>query len=600
MDTSAIQRRRWIILGVLVVGLLAIVIDNTVLNVALKTIANPAGGLGASQSQLEWAINSYTLVFAGLLFTFGVVGDRIGRKRVLMVGLALFGIGSLLSAYSHSPDQLIAARAAMGLGGAAVMPQTLSIIANVFEPQERAKAIGIWTSAVGIGVAIGPVLGGLLLTHFWWGSVFLINVPVTAVGLVAALFLVPESRNPAPGRIDYVGVLGSVLGLVLLIYGVVQGGDGASWISAGVLGPLLGGLAVLALFVWWEARIEHPSLDVRLFKNRTLSASVGSIALLFFGMGGVYFFTSFYLQNVRGYSPLEAGALAVPFALAQFIMAPRSAPLVDRFGARAVGVAGMLLNAIAIGGYAFIGVSSPIWIVAVLYFVQGAGLGVAIPAATASVMQALPRERAGAGSALSNTARQVAVALSVAVLGSILAQAYRTSLSPTLSRLPESARNARRDLHHRHPGAGPAPRPGRPVPARPRRRVVRGRHAGHHGDRGRPGGHRRDRGVPLDAGQAAAYHRGNRRDRRQGDRGGRARAGHDRPPAVELRGKFNIHLSRTDRCFARPVQRTHRRVTYRRAKGRAKRRAGNREEVNPGHANHSRRQPVSGRQPSAS
>ena len=247
MDTSAIQRRRWIILGVLVVGLLAIVIDNTVLNVALKTIASPVGGLGASQSQLEWAINSYTLVFAGLLFTFGVVGDRIGRKRVLMVGLALFGIGSLLSAYSHSPDQLIAARAAMGLGGAAVMPQTLSIIANVFEPHERAKAIGIWTSAVGIGVAIGPVLGGLLLTHFWWGSVFLINVPVTAVGLVAALFLVPESRNPAPGRIDFIGVLGSVLGLVLLVYGVVQGGDGESWLSAGVLGPLLGGLAVLAL-----------------------------------------------------------------------------------------------------------------------------------------------------------------------------------------------------------------------------------------------------------------------------------------------------------------------------------------------------------------
>ena len=342
MDTSTIQRRRWIILGVLVVGLLAIVIDNTVLNVALKTIASPAGGLGASQSQLEWAINSYTLVFAGLLFTFGVVGDRIGRKRVLMVGLALFGIGSLLSAYSHSPDQLIAARAAMGLGGAAVMPQTLSIIANVFEPQERARAIGIWTSAVGIGVAIGPVLGGLLLTHFWWGSVFLINVPVTAVGLVAAFFLVPESRNPAPGRIDFVGVLGSVLGLVLLIYGVVQGGDGASWLSAGVLGPLLGGLAVLALFVWWEARIEHPQPRRPPVQEPDALGRVGSIALLFFGMGGVYFFTSFYLQNVRGYSPLEAGALAVPFALAQFLMAPRSAPLVNRYGVRAVGVAGML------------------------------------------------------------------------------------------------------------------------------------------------------------------------------------------------------------------------------------------------------------------
>jgi EmrB/QacA subfamily drug resistance transporter len=442
MDTSAIQRRRWIILGVLVVGLLAIVIDNTVLNVALKTIANPTTGLGASQSELEWAINSYTLVFAGLLFTFGVVGDRIGRKRVLMAGLVLFGIGSLLSAYSHSPDQLIAARAAMGLGGAAVMPQTLSIIANVFEPKERARAIGIWTSAVGIGVAIGPVLGGLLLTHFWWGSVFLINVPVTVIGAIAALFLVPESRNPAPGRIDFVGVLGSIIGLVLVVFGIVQGGDGESWVSPGVLGPVLGGLVVLALFAWYESRIEHPSLDVRLFKDRRLSASVLSITLLFFGMGGVYFFSSFYLQNVRGYSPLFTGMLAIPFALAQFVTAPRAATLVSRFGARSVAVTGMLLNTVAIGGWAFLDQSAPIAFIAVLFFIQGAGLGLAVPTATATVMQALPRERAGAGSALTNTARQVAVALSVAVLGSILEQSYRSSLTPTLSALPAAARGA--------------------------------------------------------------------------------------------------------------------------------------------------------------
>jgi EmrB/QacA subfamily drug resistance transporter len=441
MDTSAIQRRRWIILGVVVVGLLAIVIDNTVLNVALKTIASPTAGLGASQSQLEWAINSYTLVFAGLLFTFGVLGDRIGRKRVLMAGLVLFGLGSLLSGYSHTPDQLIAARAAMGLGGAAVMPQTLSIIANVFAPAERARAIGIWTSAVGIGVAIGPVLGGLLLAHFWWGSVFLINVPVTAAGVIAALFLVPESRNPAPGKIDYIGVLASVLGLVLLVYGIVQGGDGESWGSLGVLGPALGGVVVLALFAWYETRIDHPSLDVRLFKDRRLSASVGSIGLLFFGMGGVYFFSSFFLQNVRGYSPLAAGALAVPFAVGQFVMSPRSAALVSRFGARAIGVAGLLANAVAIGGWAFLGEHSPVWIIAVLFFVQGAGLGVAVPAATSTTMEALPREKAGSGSALTNTARQVAVALSVAVLGSILEQFYRSSLNPTLAGLPASARN---------------------------------------------------------------------------------------------------------------------------------------------------------------
>src|SRR6201995_889422 len=229
MDSQAIYRRRWVILSVLIVGLLAIVIDNKVLNVALKTTADPPpGGLGASQSQLEWAINSYTLVFAGLLFTFGVIGDKIGRKRMLMIGLVLFGLGSLLSAFSQSPDQLIFARAAMGLGGAAVMPQTLSIISNVFEPQERARAIGIWASAVGIGVAIGPVLGGLLLAHFWWGSVFLINVPVTVIGAVAVLALVPESRNPESSGIDYLGVLLSIAGLVLVVYGIVQGGDTGS------------------------------------------------------------------------------------------------------------------------------------------------------------------------------------------------------------------------------------------------------------------------------------------------------------------------------------------------------------------------------------
>src|SRR6202522_1599364 len=216
MDTQTIYRRRWIILSVLIVGLLAIVIDNTVLNVALKTIAEPHGGLGASQSQLEWAINSYTLVFAGLLFTFAVIGDKIGRKRMLIIGLAMFGIASLLSAYSRSPEQLIFARAAMGLGGAAVMPQTLSIISNVFEPKERAKAIGLWAMAVGIGIAIGPVLGGVLLDRFWWGSVFLINVPVTIAGAIAVAILVPESRNREAAGIDYAGVLVSIAGLVLL------------------------------------------------------------------------------------------------------------------------------------------------------------------------------------------------------------------------------------------------------------------------------------------------------------------------------------------------------------------------------------------------
>jgi EmrB/QacA subfamily drug resistance transporter len=442
MDSQAIYRRRWVILSVLIVGLLAVVIDNTVLNVALKTIAEPRGGLGASQSQLEWAINSYTLVFAGLLFTFGVIGDKIGRKRMLMIGLALFGVASLLSAYSRTPDQLIFARAAMGLGGAAVMPQTLSIISNVFEPAERARAIGLWAMAVGVGIATGPVLGGLLLDHFWWGSVFLINVPVTAAGALAAAILVPESRNRTDARIDYAGVLLSIAGLILLVYGIVQGGDIGSWVHPTVLGPIAAGLVILAAFAWYEARIAHPSLDVRLFRDPRLSASVGAIALVFFGMGGIFFFTSFYLQNVRGYSPLAAGLLTVPFAAGQLMLSPRSAGLVRRYGAKAAGAAGMFVMAAAVASYATLGVATPIWVLLVLFGVQGAAIGVVMPAATAAVMDVVPRERAGAGSALTNTARQVAVALSVAVLGSILAGFYRASLGPSLAGLPGGLRGA--------------------------------------------------------------------------------------------------------------------------------------------------------------
>jgi len=387
MDQQVIYRRRWVILSVLIVGLLAIVIDNTVLNVALKTIAEPApAGLGASQTAEEWSINSYTLVFAGLLFTFGVIGDRIGRRRMLIAGLVVFGTGSALSAYSQSPAELIGSRAVMGLGAAAVMPQTLSIIANVFESKERPKAIGIWATAVGIGAGIGPMLGGVLLARLWWGSVFLINVPVTVLGALAVLALVPESRNPRPGKIDYAGVLASIAGLGLLVFGIVRGGDTADWTRLDVLGPILGGLVVLAFFGWYESRIKHPSLDVRLFRDRRLSASVGAILLLFFVMGGVYFLTSYYLQNVRGYSALQAGAVSVAFAAGQLVMAPRSAGLVRRHGAKVVGVSGMVVTAAAPAGYGLLSTTSPIAVLVVLYFILGAGIGLAAPAATAAVI----------------------------------------------------------------------------------------------------------------------------------------------------------------------------------------------------------------------
>jgi EmrB/QacA subfamily drug resistance transporter len=442
MDPQTIQRRRWIILSVLIISLVAIVLDNTVLNIALKTISEPRGGLGASQSQLEWAINSYTLVFAGLLFTFGVIGDRIGRKRMLMIGMTMFGLASLLSSYAQTPTQLIWARAAMGLGGAAVMPQTLSIITTVFDPKERPRAIGMWAGAVGLAIAIGPIMGGLLLDHFWWGSVFLINVPLTAAGVVAIAFLVPESKSRQPGRIDYLGVLMSITGLVLVVFGIIQGGDTGSWLRGDVLGPVFGGLAVLAAFGWYESRIEHPSLDVRLFRDPRLSSAAGAIALVFFALAGAFFFTSFYLQNVRDYSPLHAGLLTIPLAAGQLLLAPRSAILVRRYGAKIVCAAGLLLVAVAMAGYHLLGTSTPIWVLEVTFFVQGAGMGTVMPPATESVMSVVPRDRGGAGSAITNISRQVAVALGVAVLGSILAQAYRAQLAPHLSVLPPAARNS--------------------------------------------------------------------------------------------------------------------------------------------------------------
>jgi EmrB/QacA subfamily drug resistance transporter len=442
MDPQTIHRRRWAILGVLIVSLLVIVLDNTVLNVALKTIADPRDGLGAAQSQLEWAINSYTLVFAGLLFTFGVLGDRLGRKRMLIIGMLLFGLASLVSSYAQTPDQLILARAAMGLGGAAVMPQTLSIITNVFEPEERGRAIGLWAGAVGIAIAIGPITGGLLLDHFWWGSVFLINVPIVVVGVLAIAATVPESRNPRRVKLDIVGVLLSIVGLVLVTYGIIQGGEKATVADPSVYGPVIAGVALLAVFVRHELRIEHPSLNVRLFRDGRLSASVGAIGLIFFALGGVILFISLYLQNVRGYSPLQAGLLTLPVAAGQMFFAPRSAGLARRFGVKGVTATGLIMVAVALLSYQLVTVHSPIWILEITYFVQGSGMALVMPSATTTVMSVLPREQAGSGSAVNNIARQVSVALGVAVLGSLVSSIYRHQMRPHLAFLPPKVADA--------------------------------------------------------------------------------------------------------------------------------------------------------------
>ncbi|MER6343743.1 MFS transporter [Streptomyces sp. NPDC001595] len=439
---EAVHRRRWAILGVLMLSLLIVVLDNSILNVAIKTISTPAPtGIGATQSELEWAINAYTLVFAGLLFSAGLLGDRLGRKKVLLGGLLVFGAGSALAAFSGSPAELITYRAVMGLGAAFVMPATLAVLMNVFERDEQPKAIGIWAGGVGLAIAIGPITGGVLLDHFWWGSVFLINVPIVVLAVALMVWLVPDSRDPNPGRVDPVGVVLSVVGLVLLVFGIIRGGELADFTDPTVLATVGAGLAVLVAFVVFEKRSDHPSIDVTYFKNRVFSAAVAAIALVFFALMGVTFFSVFYTQSVRGYTPLETGLLMLPLAAAQMIFAPRARLLVDRFGNRATTTGGMLLLAAMLGAFATFEADTPIWLLEVVFFLMGTGMAHIMTPTSVVIMQALPREKAGSASALSNTFRQVGGALGIAVLGSVLSAAYRNGVEDELTALPAS-------LHH--------------------------------------------------------------------------------------------------------------------------------------------------------
>ncbi|MFE1328624.1 MFS transporter [Streptomyces sp. NPDC058735] len=439
---EAVHRRRWAILGVLMLSLLIVVLDNSILNVAIKTISTPAPtGLGATQSELEWAINSYTLVFAGLLFTAGLLGDRLGRKKVLLGGLAVFGVGSALAAFSGSPVELITFRAVMGVGAAFVMPATLAVLMNVFEREEQPKAIGVWAGGVGLAIAIGPITGGVLLDHFWWGSVFLVNVPIVLLALALMLWLVPDSRDPDPGRVDPVGVVLSVVGLVLLVYGIIKGGRLADFTDATVLGTIGAGLAVLVAFVVLEKRSDHPSLDVTYFRDKVFSAAVAAVALVFFALMGVTFFSVFYTQSVRGYSPLQTGLLLLPLAAAQLIFAPRVRLLVDRFGDRATTTAGMLVLAATLAAFATLDADTPLWILEVVFFLMGAAMAHIMTPVSVLILQALPREKAGSASALSNTFRQVGGALGIAVLGSVLSAAYRTEVEDELTALPPALRH---------------------------------------------------------------------------------------------------------------------------------------------------------------
>lgn len=440
--------RRWAILAVLVVSLLVVVLDNTILNIALPTIQRD---LQASQGELVWAVDSYILVFAALLFTWGVLGDRYGRKRVLVLGLVLFASASAASAFAASPQMLIGTRAIMGVGGAAVLPATLAIITVVFPPHERGKAIGMWAGAVGAAVALGPVLGGALLQNpQWfepltgneWGSVFLINVPIVIVGLVAIAFVVPETKNPNSRSLDLFGLVLSIAGLTALIYGIIHASETRNWLDPWVLGPIVVGVLVISAFLYMEHKSDHPSFDVSLFRNRGYAVSIAAVSLSFFALSGITFSLPFYLQILRGYDTLTAGLCFIPFALGQLIAAPRSAKTVSRFGYRPVMTTGLILVSVALTSLVFLQLDTPIWLLLAVFFLFGLGMGNVIAPASTVMQNVLPLARAGAGSAVQNTVRQVGGALGIAIVGTVLATQYAANLSASASDLPAGAGTA--------------------------------------------------------------------------------------------------------------------------------------------------------------
>jgi EmrB/QacA subfamily drug resistance transporter len=427
--------RRWMILVVLCFSLLVIVLDNSILNVALPTIQKD---LNATSSDLQWIVDSYTLVFAGLLLTAGSLGDRFGRRGALQIGFALFGIGSIASALVGSAGALIATRAFMGIGGALIMPATLSIITNVFPAHERPKAIGAWAGVAGLGGALGPLTGGFLVQHFSWGSVFLVNIPIVVVGVLAGFVLIPTSKDPQAPRLDPLGAVLSIVSLSVILYAIIEAPD-QGWGSSGTITKLAVGVVLLAAFILWELHTDHPMLDVRFFEKPRFTAAAAAITLVFFAMFGSLFLQTQYFQFVLGYSPLETGIRMLPFAAAMMITAPLSSRVVQRIGTKftvAIGLGLVTTGLVALTG---LQADTPYGNIFWRLMLMSAGMGFTMAPATESVMGSLPIFKAGVGSAVNDTTRQIGGALGVAIVGSVLATTYSDRMGPILSTLPPAA-----------------------------------------------------------------------------------------------------------------------------------------------------------------
>jgi EmrB/QacA subfamily drug resistance transporter len=435
-------RRPWLAFAIIMVAVLVVSMDNSILYIALTTLAQgPPEGLGASPSQLQWFSDAYILAYAGLLLAGGVMGNRFGHRRVVLTGLLGFGVFSAASAVASSPGRLIVCRALMGLCAAFLMPATLAIITYLFPGQARARAISIWSAVVGAALAIGPIVAGALLAHFWWGSVFLVNVPVILLGLITIPLLIPEFREKSRRRFDPLGTLLGAAGLVGLVFGVIRAGDRSSWLDAQVLVPISVGLVLLTGFALWELHTAHPALDVHFFADRGFTVAVVALALLFFALFGSVFVMTFYMQEIRDYTALRTGLCVLPLAAAMILAAPMVPRGVARFGARAVAGVGMLIVAATLAGLAQAGRVTPIWQFEAGIFALGMGMAFVLPPMTTRIVSTLPQDQAGTSSAVNNTFRQVGGSFGVAVLGTILAGRYRSAVAPVLAPLPEGLRS---------------------------------------------------------------------------------------------------------------------------------------------------------------
>jgi EmrB/QacA subfamily drug resistance transporter len=419
--------RRWLVLGVMCLSLVIISLSNTSLNVALPTLADE---LDASPAGLQWIVASYSLVFAGLLLSAGALGDRYGRRLALNVGLAIFGLASALAALCTTTAQLVVARGAMGVGAALIMPATLSVIAHVFPQEERTRAVAIWAGFSGAGGAAGSVLSGWLLEHYWWGSIFLGNVVVAAVALVAGAILVPPSRDAAAPRLDPFGVVLSIAAMTSLVYVIIRAPD-VGWFARETALGLVGAGALLAAFLWWERRASSPMLDLGLFRDRAFVGAALTITTIFFVMYGTIFVLTQVLQSVEGYSPFEAGLRTLPMPVAFMLAAPQSARMVVRWGLRRVVCGGLLLLATGATVLAIAAGSGDYPLVALGLVAAAVGMGMTTAPSTGAIMYSVPLSHSGVASAINDTTRELGSSLGVAVLGAVLTASYQSELGAT-------------------------------------------------------------------------------------------------------------------------------------------------------------------------